>query len=291
VGITQKQYAEQQERAARAEMPQLNELADNLEALARDLFQPPVAFHPVVGADVMALSFATKQFEHLRSVRVLISAGLHRDAYLIARTMLEGYGRLRWAFNKVPDRTELWFWYGTILDWRQMAENKSDGMPVNPSQEAELKTYVDKHGPNYFKGKVRDGIEDEKKSGTAFKMPDDPWENDWTSTDVRSMFVEFGEERVYDSAYRRSSEWVHWGPRAIMIAMDPEPNEPAEWSIDEFTEEDWVSAALALGLGCHSLLMSLQVVDREFSLGASTRVAELEDKMQTVFRESLATMD
>ena len=56
MGMTQEQYAEQQERAARAEMPELNELADNLEALVNELFRPPIAFHSVGSADVMALS-------------------------------------------------------------------------------------------------------------------------------------------------------------------------------------------------------------------------------------------
>ena len=126
-----------------------------------------------------------------------------------------------------------------------MAKNNSDGMQVDSRQEAELKTSVDTHGPNSFKRKVRGGIDDAKKSATAFKMPDDPWENDWTSTDVRSMFVRLGDERVYDSAFRRSSEWIYWEPWVILIAMAPKPTEPAEWGIDEFTDSSAIRRSSA----------------------------------------------
>src|SRR3954467_1280709 len=125
MGETQAQRAERQERHSLAVLPRLNELADLLETITHDVYEKRIAFTPDNGADVMALSFVTKQHEHLRSVRTLITAGLHRDALLIAGTMIEGLGRLLWAFNEVPERTDLWFWFGAILDWRQTLKNKA----------------------------------------------------------------------------------------------------------------------------------------------------------------------
>jgi hypothetical protein len=265
---TQEQRAERQERFSQAQLPRLNEIADNLEAITRDAFEKRIAYTRDNGADVMALSFVTKQYEHLRSVRMLIAAELHRDALLIARTMIEGLGRLLWAFNKVPERTDLWFWFGAILDWRQTLKNEAAGMVIDPDDKAELKTWVDKYGPNYYRDNVRKSL-DAEKDGTVFDMPDDPWRNDWTPTKIESMFQEVEGTYLYESVYRRTSEWIHWGPRSILMAM-----ESAEGGVAGFTQEDWRSAASALMWGCLSLLQSLEVLDRHFSLGISERLAE-----------------
>jgi hypothetical protein len=215
MGKSLEQHEQWQIESSRKELPLLGNLAKGLEALAHEMLTPPIAYLPDNGADVMALSFATKQPEHLRSVRALIAADLHRDAQLIARTMLEAQGTLRWAFNRTPERTDLWFWYGAILDWRQMAKSKAQGFEVDPADEAELKPYVDRHGPNYYKPKVRKALKNAEETGTTYDLPEDPWHPaDWTEMNVRTMFEELGDEdkRLYDSFYRRTSEWGHSGP-------------------------------------------------------------------------------
>jgi hypothetical protein len=132
-----------------------------------------------------------KQLEHLRSVRALIAADLHRDAQLIARPMLEAQGTLRWPFNRASERTDLWFWYGAILAWRQMAKSKAQGFDVDPADEAELKPYVDRHGPNYYKPNVRKALKNAEETGTTYDLPEDPWHpTDWTKLNVRATFEE-----------------------------------------------------------------------------------------------------
>lgn len=290
MGKTQEQVEAWQENSARKELPMLVEVAYDLEALGRGMFTPPVTFQIVDGADVMALSFAAKQREHLRSVHTLIAAGLHRDALLITRTMLEAQGRLRWAFTQIPERTDRWFWYGAILDWRQMAKNKQDGMAVDPADEAALKPYIDQHGPNYYRPKVRQRIADAQQADTPYILPDDPWnKSDWTETDVRSMFVELGEERLYDSFYRRTSEWVHSGPRAILIAADQQGTAAAEWGPDQFTDGDLVAGVWALGMACESLIRCLEVVNGHFSLRHDERLQAIAGKLDAILARSLAS--
>jgi hypothetical protein len=293
MGKSLEQHAQWQIESARKELPLLDDVAKEFEALAHDMFSPPIAFQTLNGADVMALSFATKQLEHMRSVRALIAAGEYRDAQLIARTMLEAQGTLRWAFNRTPERTELWFWYGAILDWRQMAESKAQGFEVDPADEAELKPYVDQHGPNYYKPRVRQRIEEAQRNGTIYDLPEDPWHpTDWTELNVRAMFEELGDEdrRLYDSFYRRTSEWAHSGPRAILIAADREQEDAAEWGIDQFTDDDVRSANWALGVACESLRRTLDVLNAHFSLGYDGRLKSIDDKLQAKFAESLASM-
>lgn len=270
MGETQHQRRDRQERFAQAQLVRLNGLANSLDALIREVFDNRVAYTPDNGSDVMALSFVTKQHEHLRSVRTLINAGLHRDAYLIARTMLEGLARLLWAFNRSPERTDLWFWFGAILDWRQILKNEAGGMAVEPGEKAELKAYVDSYGPNYYTKKVRDALQAAEKEGAVFEVPDDPWRNDWTANTTESMFHEVHGEYLYEGPFRDTSEWIHWGPRSIFRAM-----EPAEWGMGGFTQEDWRAAASALMYGCLSVLHSLEILDQHFSLGITPRLADL----------------
>jgi Family of unknown function (DUF5677) len=290
MGKTLEQVEQWQNESALKESPLLDGVAKELEALARDMFTPPIAFQTDNGADVMALSFATKQLEHMRSVRALIAAGSQRDAQLIARTMLEAQGILRWAFNRAPERTELWFWYGAILDWRQMAENKRDGVEVDPADEAELKPYVDQHGPNYYRSNIRKRLEEAQKTGTTYILPEDPWHpSDWTEVNFRSMFEELGDERLYESFYRRTSEWAHSGPRAILIAAGRERTDPAEWGTDQFTDDDVQSGVWALGIACESLLRSLDILNTHFSLGHGDRLMSIDDKLEAMRTESLAS--
>jgi hypothetical protein len=275
---TQEQSEERRQKFARAALPQLRTVADELESLTTDIFDKRIAYTKDDGASVMVLSFVTKQVEHLRSVRTLIASNSHRDALLIARTMAEGLARLLWAYQCKPDRTELWLWYGAILDWRQTLKNQRQGIAADPREKAELQALVAQHGPAYYTDFVRKGLaEAAKPNAPSFKMPKDPWRTNWTDTSVETMFDKVGLKGLYEQTYRRTSEWVHWGPRAILRAM-----EPVEWGIAGFSEEDWPDAALALSLGCLALLLSLERLDNQFSLGHSERLTELAKKVHAI---------
>ena len=283
MNVTHEQRKAAQERMALEAMPRFGMLADELDSLTNELFSERIAYQPDDGASVMVLSFVTKQREHLRSVRLLIDSKQHRDAHLIARTMIEGMGRLLWAFNRKPERTDLWLWFGAILDWRQTKKNEEKGRFVDPVEKVELKTYVDLHGPNYYRPKVRDAIAAATVPGApAYQIPEDPWANDWTSTAVADMFAELQAKSMYDGVYRDSSEWVHWGPRTILRAM-----QTADWGVAGFAEEDLRVALIAMQLGCQSLLQSLEVLDSHFTLGVTERLGEMGRRMVTIMFDAV----
>lgn len=263
------------ERVARKSLPGLDRTADELEALTQEIFAKRVPYEPKNGADQMVLAFVTKQREHLRSVRTLIAAGAHRDALLVARTMLEGLGRLRWAFAEIPMRTDRWLWFGAILDWRQTLQNEQQGIAVDPDEKEELQCLVAEHGPNYLSSGVVKAMKQAEERGEDYDVPDDPWDRDWTWVDVRSMFVKVGMEQLYDGFYRSTSEWTHWGPRAIFRAK-----ESTSWGTAEFTETDWPGAARALAFACVSLLLSLETLNNHFSLGHGDRLTALYETMK-----------
>lgn len=285
-GITVDESDEQQlarhERIAGVALPRLSLLANDLDALVTEVFRPHIPYEHLNGADMMALTFVTKQREHLRSVQTLLATRAHRDALLIARTMFEGMAILLWAFRGKPERTDLWFWYGAILDWRQLRKKEEAGIPVDPQDWAALKPHLDKHGPNYYQEKVRDRIREAERNGTTYELPDDPWRNKWNTADLASMLTEIDGRDAYDLIYRQVSEWIHWGARGILRAM-----QPTDWGTAGFAEEDWRAAVLALQTGCQSLLQSLEVLDDHFSLRMAQDLVTLEETRLAIVAEAM----
>jgi hypothetical protein len=240
-----------------------------LQEIAESIFTERIAYTSDNGADQMVLSFVTKQIEHMKSVRILIRAEAHRDAQLIARTMLEGYGQLAWVLEGQPERTDRWLWFGAIVDRRQMLHNRSIGVDVDKDEWNQIEQLVAEHGDKYIRPKYRKAQGEAIDRGEAYMLPDDPWDNTWYPVDFASMFCEIGEVDLYESSYRGASEWIHWGTRAILRAA-----ERADWGTSGFSEVDWPAASLALSLGCHSVYKTLTTLDEHFTLGRSDQIVE-----------------
>jgi Family of unknown function (DUF5677) len=280
-GYTQAQWAERQERFARAALPQFQPLAAALDALASDLIARVINPDPENGTDVMALTFAIKQQEHLRSLQTLIAAGHHRDAYLIARTMVEGFGRLFWSFQQTPDRTERWLWFGAIVDYRQTLENEREGLVGEAEDRATLWALAEQHGEPFYTKEARNRLAQAKRNGTDDPMPEDPWVDRWTPKKIKEMFSEIGQEVLYDTFYGRASEWIHWGPRAIFMAM-----EPGESGIPAFGAEDWLAATWSLQAGCTAFLNSLVLLNHHFALGRSEYLQQQSRAIDRIYAEA-----
>lgn len=276
-----------QEQIGQHAINHIGPIADRLETIVSGLVdESSISYRPDNGADTMALAFVSKQREHLRSVRILIGAEAHRDALLITRTMVEGSGRLRWAFKDTPERTELWLWFGAIRDWRQIQENAANGRTVDPDELDQLKQYVDAHGHKYYRPDVRKAITKAQERGQKYDLPPDPWGYSWTDISVKVMFDELDDTDKYDGLYRRSSEWVHWDPRSIFQALDMAPS-----GAKGFIEQDWLAGGLAFPLACLSLLECLQVLDGHFSLGMNTLLEDLRSEMVAILNQAISAAE
>lgn len=162
------------DRAIRA-VPELNALVTEV----LDLSSCIGAMHSSVADDAinsaearardMALMYVSKQDEHLRSVRVLIEAGQHRDAWLIARTMLEGWAQLEWALCHQPEGPDEWFWYEAIEDWRQVRKNLASGGAPDDAAASVAQGILNQHGKGYYSAEAR------KKANLGKPIPADPY--------------------------------------------------------------------------------------------------------------------
>lgn len=274
-----------QDRIGRYAIDHLDPIANQLEALVAEIFdENSIAYDPESSADQMALAFVTKQREHLRSVRILIDAEAHRDALLIARTMVEGAGSLQWAFLDTPTRTNLWLWYGVIRDLRQLRKNAQDGRPIDEAEIVRLEELADLHGDDYLDRDVRREMRKAQEHGDRYEMPFDPWGNSWTDTNVSDMLSAVGDIETYNHVYRESSAWIHWDPRSILLAMDM-----GESGVKGFTETDWAMGGLAYPVACRSLLKCLQVLNDHFELGLADRLNDINNQKRAILLEAMAS--
>lgn len=263
-------------------LPKLNALADEVLNLLERL-----DFHRIIPiyiddssehhAGFMALSYVSKQEEHLQSLRVLVRAGQHRDAWLIARTMIEGLAQLKWAYNNQPQGPDEWFWYGAVEDWRQLQKNKSEGL-ADPDTEVLNQQLLDQYGSSYYTSKAAE------KAKADNPLPKDPYRRSWNRLDVATIFRQLEGEAIYETVYKEASGWVHWSPRSIHFALT-NAGVPAG-----YTKDDPSRAVQALAAGVLSLLQSLEILNNHFEVGVEGELTSLFQSFDRVLK-SIETPD
>lgn len=210
---------------------------------------------PAARLDQMVISYLAAQHEHMRSVIQLESAGQHRDAWLIARTMIEGYAQLTWALTDDSGvRVEEWFWFSAVEDWRQLKVNEAKGRQVTPQEWQLADALLGQYGETYFTKNAKDA----RDAGQP--LPADPYRSQWHRCQIRQMFEAIGSLRLYQSVYDSASEWAHWNPRALFHSLGPQA--PFSTSTD-----DPRRAAQALLSGLAAYLETVRLVVRQFGSG------------------------
>lgn len=270
-----------QQRMAEKSLPTMTTVAKRLQSSAKVAFDPKIPHNPMNSADMMALSYTTKQIEHMDSVLMLVRGRAHRDPCLVSRSMLEGLAQLQWAFHQVPERTDLWFWYGIIEDWRQLRRNQERGWPVDAEDQRRCDELVNEHGPRYYNAKAKARLDKAMADGTEPVLPVDPYRRAWNELDIRSMMDQIGALALYDSMYRHASSWIHWNPQSLFRAV----NQVSESVVDGFTQTDWVSAVFAMQSACRSLGQSLAVLDEHFDLGLTDVLVEIQEQLNASMKD------
>lgn len=262
------------ERVKRAllALPELNALVDEVLDLAERVGSDQAALWDIdhgseEHAGFMALAYVSKQQEHLQSLLVLVSAGQHRDAWLIARTMIEGLAQLRWAHANQPHGPDEWFWYGVVEDWRQLQKNKGNGLD-DPATEAFADKLLDQYGSNYYTPKAT------RKADASQPLPRDPYRRRWNQLDAAAIFSHIEGSDLYETIFRVASDWVHWSPRSMFLAITD------EGETQKYTKGDPARAAQALAAGILSLLQSLEILDSHFQIGIDDKVAEIFERFR-----------
>jgi hypothetical protein len=186
--------------------------------------------------------------------------------------MIEGLAQLRWAFDNLPDGPDQWFWYVVIEEWRQLKKNKVNGLVVDSEIEDVCQQLLDRYGSNYYTPKAAE------KAATGNSLPADPYRRKWISLDAATVFNKIQGSDLYEAVYRTASDWVHWSPRSMHLAI------AEEGEIQKHEVDDPARAAQALAVGALSVLQSLEIVNDNFQLEFDAEVSRLFGRLGRVLK-------
>lgn len=218
----------------------------------------------------MVFSYFARQREHLVSVRILTISGQHRDAGLVARTMLEGSGQLSWAVMNQPEGPDEWYWFSVVEEWRILRKSGTNSLGASDDSLPEFEQLRALHGPKYYSGKAKKNLSEGKS------LPDDPYRREWHKFDIASLFAHIGAEDVYNSYYRPTSSWAHWNPNQILGNL-------VEYGDRErYETDDPQSAVLALAAAVAAFIDVLEITVWRFRVPMGEQLDEITGRFRTL---------
>jgi hypothetical protein len=158
----------------------------------------------------MAIIFAAKQVEHLRSIAVLTEGGQFPDTMILARAMLEGMIVLLWAARDPEHRPYKWRSHAIVHDLELLLEKKEAGDVVPEDLEREIWHMVQELGAQFLKKRLTD-VDEAHPSDYRSRWHID---EDGQTVSVKDMFEDFEAPLLYD-IYRSFSNWVHWNASGV----------------------------------------------------------------------------
>jgi len=249
------------EQKAQQDLPGLRRWGNDLLALTDEIMQR-VPYSEDDHFGFMALYFISKQVDHMKSILMLDESP---DVVLIARSMIEGLCQLLWAAKDPGTRGLQWDAYTYIHYWRVMQEKIEAGEPVDKESRARIEKGIRLYGDQFLKSDAR------KKRTRGEPLPKDPYRKSWTGHQVRQICEEVKGELLYLHLYRPFSEYHHWSPSGLCIAVKHQQNGVV------YSSRLPQRTAAALTTAFHCLLQTVEVVDRHLELGVAGKLTELRD--------------
>lgn len=250
---------------AKNDLPKLREFANQLILIVNDMLQKAIPYNETDHLAFMSLCFVSKQVDHLKSICLLVDAGQHKDAVLIARSMIEGMYLLLWAAQNFVTRPLLWRSYAYVEDLRLMNKKEQMGEKIVPSEKTALLTQLKKYGPQFYTKEAQKSQSDNRP------LPDKPYRKTWSGKTVADISKEVKGQLLYEEIYKEMSTWIHWSPRGIGTSIRRGSQEVL------YVREASDMAAMSLASGFQSLLEATTLADAHLTLGYADRLATLRD--------------
>lgn len=256
-------------------IPILQSFVDRLLSLAREILQSPIRYNESDHLAFMSLCFVSAQVEHLTTVDMLVRAGQHKDAGLIARSMLEGMCLLLWAARDLSTRPFLWRSYAWVQDFRLVREKEKAGEKIDPSRKLDIMKQIKIHGQQFYTKKAK------KAQFNGLPLPQDPYRENWSGKTVREVCEKVEGGLLYERVYRKTCQWIHWTPLGLGSAIR------REGETVHYSHQSTETAATALASGFQALFESLVLLNSRLRLGFSNRLKKLGD----TYKERLTTAE
>lgn len=232
----------------------------------------------------MYLAFAVVHLEHLASVLTLVEAELHRDAAVIARTMIEGMCLLRWVAEDPGDRALGWRQFAWVEDFRTLHRVLDKNEAVEQEDRKRIESNLRKHGDRFLTRKARNRLNEDPSQHLGPEDYQTNWLKAW-GTDItaiaKNQLPDDGDKAAFRAMYQRTSKWAHWTIRGVVdaVSIDLESQTVQHHAPMEATRDLALAAAIA------ATLETLGRTRHHFQLADSLK-SELTECLNELARQS-----
>jgi hypothetical protein len=212
----------------------------------------------------MGLCFLSRQIDHLQCMVMLTH---HRDAMLIARSMIEGLCMVKWAQLIPHERPLKWRAFGYIYDWRILRLKVASGESVDPLQQEKIESALAEYGQFFYTNEARIA------HGEGRELPKDPYHKDWKcGTQIKQICESVGGSVLHREIYSTFSDWHHWGTATMAESLS--------FSEDKVlhTSSSASKSAMALATGIQCLIETAELVNQHLGLGKELQLSAIHDE-------------
>lgn len=272
-------------------IPILRDRAFQLLNLSNDLVS--ACNGPYIAYDTLGLmiaSFTHIQIDHLKSICLLIDAGLYSDALIISRSSVEGLFLLLWSVhgpkNNIRENRPLcWAAFDGLKLYREMIKHDVDKTDI------EVETAIFDHMLQYQHLFVSPKAKEKRRKGDPW--PDDPYIRRWPPKsnseivkDLENLGLLDKKHLYYKGVYGHLSQWTHGSSRSFADTFRYEENH-----ISNDTNKIKFYGAGAIIFGVEALGRSSILFDDHFELGFQKQLFEQGSKFNAWPDDNLYLFD
>lgn len=246
----------QLEQRAMLDIPILQKHLAAISGAARDCVHDfDVASDDYLGW--MSVHFFDKQLGHAAAVRILDG---HRDAALVARSMLEGLCFLKWSSHDTK-RALRWHCFSVIDEWRSLRASPRPHTADLAGRLDELASYLATFGDVLLTKKARRAL------NSARELPEDPFIRTWYDAKLQDIFALVSASDLYTGPYGMAGDWHHWSPTGLLRANEYENREI------RYVVSSPVEHASSLATACQCVAETSDFVVQHFQLPNCEKLA------------------
>lgn len=212
-------------------------------------------FHYMIGTMTMC------QIHYLEDI---LSLTPNRSVEVIARTMVEGFLKVKWVAESPQVRAHRWFSFAWVQEWKYLKRNE-DRDVYTSDEKSQLLERLRTDAKVHFTRRGRKRNEDGKEPD-----PFSDFQHDWTGKGMYHLASQFGLQKLYAKFYDPYNDWVHWSSKGLLKTSEAS-DEGASFSFISYYQS--VTALIA---GITSLLGCLKMATEVFNKDSKAEIAPIE---------------
>jgi hypothetical protein len=133
-----------------------------------------------------------------------------RTVEVIARTIIEGYIKLKWVEIDPKNRANRWFVYSYFQEWKYIIRQQSTDGPEIEGKE-EIRTKLIEFAKIHLNDEGQKVLAEGKEINPFGHI-----KNDWSGKSMHDLAEATNELPLFSRYYDPMNDWVHWSPKGII---------------------------------------------------------------------------